>query len=286
MKITNRYGLPSAIVRAIENDPYTPGEKSDISVTQLIAPPQQVALKRKHRDEMTEDASDMIWSLLGQAVHSVLERAEDDLGSVMVEQRMYADVEGWKLSGQFDRYDLKSSVIQDYKITSAWSVCGKPKPEWIAQLNVLRWLAHVHLGHHPETLQIVAILRDHKPSEAAKGGDYPRVPVAVIDIPVWPLDDTEAYIRERIRLHKLARAGEFPPCTPDERWNTGDRFAVMGKAKRAIKVHDTEAEALAMVESLGDGHRIEPRPGRNTRCESYCAVRDFCNQYAAMRNVE
>ena len=47
MKITNNANIPQPIVDAIKNDSYSKG-KADISVTQLIAPAQIVALERKH----------------------------------------------------------------------------------------------------------------------------------------------------------------------------------------------------------------------------------------------
>ena len=70
---TNRAELPQAIVDAVKNDSYSKGE-ADISVTELLLLPRLAALREKHANEIVEDESDRIWSLFGQAMHTVLER--------------------------------------------------------------------------------------------------------------------------------------------------------------------------------------------------------------------
>ena len=135
MKITNKYGLPEVIVRAIENDPYNNGG-ADISVTSLIGPPQIRRLMQEHGDKVEVDVSDRLYSLMGQAMHRILEMADT---TAMVEERFFSDIvcaHGQKsLSGQIDRYE--NGVIQDWKFTSVWEYIFGLKPEREAQLNVL-----------------------------------------------------------------------------------------------------------------------------------------------------
>ena len=114
--ITNNHGLPGPLVTAIRNDDYDRGD-SDITVTELIAPPRQVALKRKHAGEITEDASDRIWSLVGQVGHAILERAGKD--AHIVEKRLYATSKDWKVGGKADLY-LSEKAIIDYKFTTVY----------------------------------------------------------------------------------------------------------------------------------------------------------------------
>ena len=80
MKITNVLNLPQPIVDAVQNDPYDSGE-SDISVTRLISPPRQVALANEHGRKLTEDCADRLFSLMGQAMHHILERGGDVEGT-------------------------------------------------------------------------------------------------------------------------------------------------------------------------------------------------------------
>jgi len=264
--ITNIHGLPEALVKAVQNDPYTGG--GDISVTKLIDAPQKRALWLQHHDAIEEDVSERIWSLLGQAVHHILERAGTD---TLVEERLFADIEGWKLSGQFDRLHLGSRTLSDYKVTTTYKAKGDDN--WTRQLNVLRWLAAQN-GLAVDRLEIVAIFRDFRRSEAARNPDYPSQAVKVIEIPVWPMDETEAYVRERIRLHQVAQSGAALSCTDEERWYTGDKWAIVKPGgKRALKVLD------AKPAQVPDGMLLEHRPGRYRRCEEYCEVSPWCPQW-------
>ena len=73
MALTNLNNLPAPLVAACEDHHVSSG--SNLSLTSVYAPAKQVALQKKHRGEMTEDATQRIWSVLGQAVHVILERA-------------------------------------------------------------------------------------------------------------------------------------------------------------------------------------------------------------------
>ncbi len=73
MQLTNKKGLPQTIVDAIKNDGYS--YSGNISVSGLFDSVQIRQLRRQHKDEIVVDVSDMVFALLGQAVHAVLERA-------------------------------------------------------------------------------------------------------------------------------------------------------------------------------------------------------------------
>lgn len=272
MKLTNRYNLPQALVNAVANDPYDAG-RSDISATSLIDAPQRRALLFKHRDEIIEDVSDRIWALLGSAIHHILERAEDE--HAVVEERLFAEVDGWIVSGQFDRYLPKSFIIQDWKVTTVYKAQSDPG-EWERQLNVLAWLARRN-GLRVDKVQICAIMRDWAKSRSMNDKTYPATNVMVIDVPIWPDAVAEEYIRERVHLHQQAREGNPEPCTDKERWYTGDKWAVKKPtAQRAYKVFDTEQEAIA---NCNDSMVVEHRPGEYKRCQQYCEAAKFCAQW-------
>jgi len=271
--ITNTLNLPAAIVRAVQNDPYTAG-KSDLSATKLIDAPQVVQLGRQHYDKLSVDVSERIWALLGQAVHTILERAGLREDGMVVEERLFADVLGWTISGQVDRMHVDMGKLSDYKVTTVYKKNGSDS--WTKQLNVLRWLAHQN-GHQIDTLEIVAIFRDWRKTDSERQADYPKAAVQVIPVPVWSLDEAEDYIYERVALHQAARKGIDVPCTDTDRWYSGTKYALMKDGgKRAVKVEDTR-EALGEVK---DGYHIVERPGEYKRCAHYCDVRDFCAQWA------
>jgi len=266
--ITNKHGLPEALVRAVQNDPYSAGA-SDISVTKLIDSPQRRQLLMNHVALIEEDVSERIWSLLGQAVHHILERAGTD---TMVEERLFAEVDGWTLSGQFDRLHLASKTLSDYKVTTTYKAKGDDN--WTRQLNVLRWLAFQN-GLIVDHLEIVAIFRDFRKSEVDRNPEYPQQAVKVIPVSVWPLDETEAYIRERVRLHQLAQTGMADVwCSDEERWYTGDKWALVKPGgKRALRVLDEKPDEVP------EGLVLEHRPGIYRRCEQYCEVAKWCPQW-------
>jgi len=288
MKITNKQKLPQAIVNAVTNDPYD-ASGSDISVTRLIAPPRIRDLEKKNWDLLTEDVSDRIFSLLGQSVHHVIERAtgKDDIA----EKRLFVkndDTQGWTLSGQFD-YLSKDGKLIDFKTTSAWSALDaleKGKSEWEQQLNCLDYLvrANPEIKHEVKTLEILAILRDWSKLRVMQSDTYPRKQVVMIPIRRWSPEEQSAFVKERITAHQDAEKNGAPVCTPKERWNKPDSYAVMKDGRKtAARVLPTKELALEWLAANGlvDGKKcqIVLRKGEDVRCQNYCSVNEFCSHY-------
>jgi len=287
MNLTNRHGLPDAIFRAVQgfdrDYENTHRRRSDISATTLLNPPQAVQLNRQHFNEIEEDASDRLWALLGQAVHAILAKAET---SALTENRLYMDIGGWTVSGQYDRLTLlPTGILQDYKVCSVWEVIYGLKAEREQQLNVLAELCAEN-GHEVTELEIVAILRDWQKAKAENDPGYPQAGFARLKVPLWPRPTRRAFIEARVRLHQQARAGVIAPCSDEDRWYSGEQFAVMKKGRKsAVRLHETKEAADKMATELGAGHYVEHRRGVNKRCESYCRVAPFCPQWLAMNNA-
>src|SRR3990172_1728758 len=104
MKITNRYQLPEPIVRAVSYDAHGP-RNGDITVTELVKPPQMLQLERIHDHELEEDASDRVKMMIGTAVHEYLMRFAKG-ADVLSEERLATEVAGWSVTGRFDVFDL------------------------------------------------------------------------------------------------------------------------------------------------------------------------------------
>lgn len=280
MRITNKYNLPDVIVNAIKNDPYTSGD-CDISVTRLISPPRKVALEALHFKELEEDASQRIWSLFGQAMHVVLERAETVADT---EQRLSIERCGWTISGQFDNFDAIKGTLTDYKVTSVYSAKSKAHTDYEAQLNLLAHILRCN-GYTVNSIQIVAILRDFSPCKLQRETNYPTTPVQTIIFPLWSEEKCENYIFERIRLHQEART-RLPRCNDEECWKTPDTYALMKEnRKTAVKLFEDRNEAATAYNTAcdkakdGEIYYIQKRPGRCVRCEDYCPAKKFCTQY-------
>lgn len=287
IQLRNAKGLPGPLVEAMQNDPYSAGD-SDITTNRLISPPHLEAQLWHYRkmaerdpvlaDALAEDASDRIWSLLGQSVHTILERTTSD--RYVREERHFIMCRGWKVSGAVDLYDKETKTQSDYKVTSAWSVKDGFKPEWEQQLNINTEFMEMN-GHPVERLEIVAILRDWSRAESLRDPNYPRQSVVVVPIPLWSREKRKAFILERVKLHQEARAkvgagntSEVPVCTPDERWERPGKWAVKKPGGvRAVKLFDDEKEAIHFLRyDLGGKGHVEARPGVAMRCEGYCAL--------------
>lgn len=251
--ITNRLNLPAGLVRAMEADPYDKGD-SQITASTLADPPLLQALKHKHESELEEDAAERIWSLLGQAVHVIVDRASQTVEGVESEKRVSMNVNGWKLSGAFDHFTLDSGTVADWKVTSAWTlVYGDRIEDWTKQLNVLAHLLE-HSGRKVTALEVIAILRDWAQRDVGRVKDYPTQAVVVVPLKLWPKEKRTLYIEERVDLHQKARellalghADLIAPCTDEERW--------MKKDKRGVVTY--------------------------VRCEKYCPCKPFCPVVAA-----
>lgn len=275
MKITNKYGLPESVVRALSYDGYDYIPDA-FSATSLIKPPRIRVLEKRHWDKIEEDVTERVWSLLGNAVHYILDKAAHV--DTLNEERLVIDFEGTKVVGKPDL--LVGTTIYDYKITTVWKYIYDIGPEWEQQLNIYRYL-YTSYGFEIKKLKILAIFRDFVKSKT-KDASYPEIPIHVFDIVMWPLAHTETFIRERIKLHKEAeqlKDDELPFCTDEERWKSPPKYAVMkGKNKRAIKLYDSIEEAEAHA-STDKALWVQERPSIAKRCGEYCPVRDFCNQY-------
>lgn len=291
MKLTNKFELPETIVNVIKRPDYDKGD-SEISATELLNSPRIVYLKRKHWDDLEQDASEMVWSLFGSAVHKILEHGRSE--HHVVEQRIHCEFQGWRISGAIDLQEFYEDgiVLSDYKVTSAWAVMNE-KSDWHKQLNSYAWLVEKVKGQNVKAIQIVAIIRDWSRRDALTKENYPKAPIVTIDIPLWSFEEREAYVSSRLALHNDAffaiHAGEeMPQCTPEEMWEKPEYFAVKKEgAVRAKSVHETRTDAevaLALARQKAKKNEeffIEHRPGARTRCEGFCQVAAHCTQHQA-----
>ena len=281
MKLTNKHNLPDTFVNIIKRPTYSKG-KANLSITELIDSPRVVNLKHKHWDDIEVDASEMVWSLFGSAVHGILEHGKGS--NHIVEERMHVVFDGWHISGAIDLQEVYEDgiIIKDYKVTGAWSVRNE-KQAWHEQLNLYAWLVQSAKQKPVKGLQIVAIIRDWSAREASIKPDYPQAPIVVIDIPLWAPEKQLEFVEQRINVHAEGYfesdvGGELPECTEDDMWEKPTMYAVKKVGGvRAKSVHTSEEDAKANLPPKD--YVIEVRHGERTRCKSYCQVAGFCSQY-------
>lgn len=279
MKITNKHNAPQTLVALASRDDYR--KDADFSVTEIISPPRIQVLRRRHIADIETDVSDMLWQLVGTALHNAAEKS--GAKNHMLEERLKIEIDGATLSGAIDVQQMTDEgvVIFDYKFTSVYSV-RNPKPEWEAQQNIYAWLVHEVKGMDVAAIKICALLRDWNRRDTVKEG-YPQSPVVMIDLPMWEFKRTEEYVRGRLSLHKTSKVfGEWgedlPFCTDEERWARPTTYAVKREGRKtAIRVFETKEEAETLAEK--EKGYVEVRAGEYVRCTgNYCGVSQWCSQ--------
>jgi hypothetical protein len=285
MKITNNHNLPAPFLALLSRNYYSKGA-SQYSVTELMSPPKIKRLRERFDEEIVVDATKLIATQLGTFMHGKLETHE--IEGYINEERIFHEIDGVTISGAIDlqQVDGGQVTIIDYKFVKAWSVLqhnlGK-KSDWTEQLNIYRWLVETVKGAPVKALQICAVLKDFSAYDVGKEG-YPEAEAVMLDIPLWDLAKTEAYIRERLDMHREARMAvdfgeELQHCTPEERWMTETTYAVKKEGRKtAIRVFTTMGEALERAEK--EKGYVETRAGEAKRCAGdFCQVSQWCSQY-------
>lgn len=305
-KLTNNMLLPEPLVQAIANDQYQ--SRGDISVTTLIDAPKQRILKKFF--EYDEDISNLIYSLQGTSVHSMIERAEifmnkntpEHLRDWVSEKQMEVDYEGWKVTGTCDQIQLSDEHLYDWKVTSVWQVLGTEdtKIEWVRQTNIYAHWLRTYYGIKISKISIIAILRDWSKMKSGFDRTYPKQQVVQITIPVIEDAKIDAYIRKRVQLHQKAELDfrnlgidSVPECSDKERWLRAEVWKVKkgSASSRSLKnfdinspqdklnVYDYINQQSEATKTDVDKYIVEKVPGESFRCNNYCSVRNFCHFY-------
>lgn len=288
MTLTND-GLPWPIYEAMRADPYSAGT-ADYTPTSLIAPPLMRELQRRHKGEVREKASGRMWSFFGSCVHAMLERV--NIPGVSKEVRVYADVDGFKIGGQYDLFCeqdvldeagnvvMEAGTVYDFKVCKASSYPFGVKDDWTAQINVLAWLLRQN-GHVVKHGKIIPIYRDWE--EPEKDEDAPT-PSLYMNVPMWDDTRTLLYLKDRIGLHESCKGRpieSIPLCSPAERWEKAPKWAIVKNGNtKATRVLDanTDAQEYLRARNLNlNDYKIEFRPAIPTRCVKACSVAQFCS---------
>ncbi|HHT9135856.1 MAG TPA: hypothetical protein ACFYEK_01285 [Candidatus Wunengus sp. YC60] len=267
-KITNKNNLPDTIVKAVTYDTHhtVPGA---VSVSALIDSPRIRMLKKKFDYE--EDVSDMLYALLGTAVHHVIERAnissirqraftlvqetladEADPTSKnagkwlekkqnelfqedsewITEQTLSMEIDGYLICGTFDAYHKPTKTLYDYKMCSTYAWTNdKSRAKWRQQTNIYATLLE-DAGYPVEKIIVVALFRDWNSHGYGKSKDYPKSQLCEMELELRKPEKRMEFIKGRVKAHRDAETSEvLPLCTGTERWADADAWAVKEKGK-------------------------------------------------------
>lgn len=286
MKYENKYGLPAAIVDIIASDyDLSKSDPKRISITTLINPPIQRILQVKYWNDLSEDVSEHIWRILGSSVHYILAKTKQE--GRLIEEKITTEIDGITLVGVLDLYDDKTKELNDWKITSVWSIKLGDRESWEKQLNCYAFLLR-KCGFEVTKLGVNAIIKDWRKGECKKYNDYPPVPFQKVNIKLWSFEEQEKFVKERIEIYKQALAlpeSKLPICSDKDRWKKEDTYAIYkGSNKTATRVLNSKPDAELWLETANaretkENYRIEERKGIDMKCTEYCLVCDYCPYY-------
>lgn len=269
--VTNKYNLPQSLVNLTKDREYV---ENRFSVTELLGPTREILLSRKYGKQIEVDVSDTITALFGSAVHKLLEEADSENAEVKMEYQ-YDDI---TIVGVADK--ITTDGIEDYKTTSVSKVQKSDFSDWRDQGLAYAWLHWKITGEIKRKLRFHALLKDWSKVRCASNANYPPIPLYtwVYDIQDSDYDYIEKKIKDKV---KEIKDGTLLECTNEERWYTGDKYAVYKNVgdKRAAYVADTEEDAHAYITNKCNGAgEIEVRKGESLKCKYYCKVAKFCEQ--------
>jgi hypothetical protein len=275
MRILNDLNFPQAYINAISGyDPDYEPKPDRIGVTALIDSPMIRRLYIENYDKLECLASDFFTGFLGTAMHEKLAKNPPD--RYIAERKLTVKIGDMTL---VTKIDIENGGIGDYKLMSAWSWVFDKEKHFEEQLNIENYI-RVKNGDKPaEVLQIYCFIKDWTEYQT-KSKDYPQQRYFTHNLKIWPLEQTEKFIKDRLKLH----ANKKYVCTDEDKWVRVEGWAVMKQGRKsAIRVLDTPQEANSYIQEnhLTNDFKngiisIVERKSQARRCLNYCSVRSCC----------
>jgi len=311
-KYLNGHSVPLSMAVFLATDNYDYDEET-ISVTKLIKPLRQIILGSRVPQTMSlSDISGLVKSRMGNAIHDAIERAwvdhkdasmtalgypkrlverivvnpdpdtvTEDQIPVYLEQRSYREVMGYTISGKFDF--VAESRVEDFKSTStmAWTSDNKEE-DYRLQGSMYRWLNPKIITD--DMMAINFLFTDFQAFRAKTDPTYPPHATPQKLIPLMSLDETDAYVRNKLTMferYKDAEEADLPLCSDKDLWRketVWKYYKNPEKTQRATKDFKTDKQAayarLAADKGVGLVREI---PGEVIACK-YCDGFPICSQ--------
>jgi hypothetical protein len=255
-----------------------------------------VHLKNRFRPKLgVKSLNNVIPSLTGQGLHDALQRYlryEDNVNkNWQIERRLLSVINGVRVAGRFDAlYDNK--VLYDFKVTRAWKFEKGDYTDWEIQLNCYDYMLSLD-GIQLESLKIAGIVLDWQSGKVWKQG-YPQSRFPIIDIKKWSVKEQEKYLSDKVTKWSTSLqlpSGKLPLCSAEERWASKPVWKLFRtkSSKRATKVFPSQSRAKAYLQACQIGTKNQKKWDQGyitkhvdtpfKRCEDWCDVSTFCNQF-------
>ena len=235
VEFTNNHGVPfeTSIFAAYHSTLYSGGAPrvGKLSTTTLIGPLRK-AIYGMLQPESTEpqDVNFLLASAKGTAMHQGMTNALTAYGSGYVcEQRIETEVDGWKISGEFDIL-TPDKQIKDLKFVSNYNLKKLQEDMLILQpgmsLEEMYEQTPTYFKYQAQLSVYYYLLNDPEVKPYASiifminnGSDMGKFKVdSEVTFPLWPREATQEFIENRVAIIKQHLAdGTLPLCSDAER---------------------------------------------------------------------
>lgn len=303
VEFTNNHGVPfeTALFAGYHSTLYSGGAPrvGKLSTTTLIGPLRK-AIYGMLQPESTEpqDVNFLLASAKGTAMHQGMTNALTAYGSGYVcEQRIETEVDGWKISGEFDIL-TPDKQIKDLKFVSNYNLKKLQEDMLILQpgmsLEEMYEQTPTYFKYQAQLSVYYYLLNDPEVKPYASilfmlnnGSDMNKFKVdSEVTFPLWPREATQEFIEGRIATIKQHLAdGTLPLCSDAERGYSPAEYKLQRVSPtngqlttvRGSKFDNYTKfrEFVVAKGKLGDVEQITE--AKHTLC-NYCNYSSICTQ--------
>ena len=303
VEFTNNHAVPfeTAIFAAYHSTLYSGGAPriGKLSTTTLIGPLRK-AIYGMLQPESTEpqDVNFLLASAKGTAMHQGMTNALTAYGSGYVcEQRIETEVDGWKISGEFDIL-TPDKQIKDLKFVSNYNLKKLQEDMLILQpgmsLEEMYEQTPTYFKYQAQLSVYYYLLNDPEVKPYASilfmlnnGSDMGKFKVdSEVTFPLWPREATQEFIENRVAIIKQHLAdGTLPLCSDAERGFSPAEYKLQRVSPTNHQLTTVRGskfdnytkfrEFVVAKGKLGDVEQITE--AKHTLC-NYCNYSSICTQ--------
>ena len=303
VEFTNNHGVPfeHCIFAGYHSTLYSGGAPrvGKLSTTTLIGPLRK-AIYGMLQPESTEpqDVNFLLASAKGTAMHQGMTNALTAYGSGYIcEQRIETEVDGWKISGEFDIL-TPDKQIKDLKFVSNYNLKKLQEDMLILQpgmsLEEMYEQTPTYFKYQAQLSVYYYLLNDPEVKPYASilfmlnnGSDMGKFKVdSEVTFPLWPREATQEFIENRVAIIKQHLAdGTLPLCSASERGYSPAEYKLQRVSPtngqlttvRGSKFNNYAKFREFIIKSGRPGDVEQITEAKYTLC-NYCHANSYCTQ--------